>query len=93
LLGFFIFEITVKLSSRNERKINSGPKAYLFAWNSRPERFDGYKKYIERIEKKGTCNLFWRCDTVKIQPGDRVFIMKLGKFPKGIIGSGKATSM
>lgn len=67
-------------------------KAYLFAWNSKPERFDGYMKYLERIEKKGTCNLYWRCDTVKIQPGDRVFLMKLGKFPKGIIGSGKAIS-
>lgn len=64
--------------------------AFLFAWNSKPERFEGYMMCLKKIAKKGTCNLLWRCDTVKINPGDRVFLMKLGKFPKGIIGSGKA---
>lgn len=68
----------------------TGQNAYLFAWNSKPDQFDDYTECLAKVEKKGTCNLVWRCNTVKIRPGDRVFLMKLGKFPKGIIGSGKA---
>jgi 5-methylcytosine-specific restriction protein A len=66
--------------------------AYLFAWNSKPEEFDNYAGYLKKIQKKGTCKVSWRCNSTKIRPGDRVFLMKLGKYPKGIIGSGKALS-
>ena len=66
--------------------------AYLFAWNSKPEEFNNYVPCLKKIERKGMCRLSWRCNTTKIRPGDRVFLMKLGKYPKGIFGSGKALS-
>jgi 5-methylcytosine-specific restriction enzyme A len=64
--------------------------AYLFAWNSKPEMFDDYIDCIEEFEKTGKCILGWRCNTKKIRPGDRIFLIKIGKHPKGIIGSGIA---
>ena len=35
----------------------------------------------------------WSCGVTKtIEPGDRVFLIKLGKEPRGIVGSGRADS-
>ena len=68
----------------------SGQKAYLFAWNSKPEMFDDYEERLKEFDQKGKCLLSWRCNTRSILPGDRIFLIKIGKHPKGIIGSGIA---
>ena len=64
--------------------------AFLFAWNSNPDMFYNYEAYIRKFNKKGTCTVRWRCNSKTIRSGDRVFLIKIGKHPKGIIGSGKA---
>jgi 5-methylcytosine-specific restriction protein A len=64
--------------------------AFLFAWNSNPDMFDNYEVYLRKLSKKGTCTVRWRCNSKTIRSGDRIFLIKIGKHPKGIIGSGKA---
>lgn len=62
---------------------------YLLTWN--PKRWPGkeLQRGIRKIEKSGTYEDYWTCGvTKKIRPGDRVFLMKLGEEPRGIVASG-----
>lgn len=72
-------------------------RTWLFTWNK--ERwawdgiFDGYKELKSDIEQVGHAYLKWSCGVNKsIQPGDRIFLIKLGEMPKGIVASGYAKS-
>lgn len=68
-------------------------KTYLFTWN--PARWDWTYLHnsIAEIKKKGYCSERWSCGvTKKIQTGDRAFLMKLGKEPRGIVAAGWVTS-
>ncbi|MDW8293534.1 MAG: hypothetical protein RML84_10625, partial [Anaerolineae bacterium] len=50
------------------------------------------KKRIKTVEKQGFCEDSWSCGVTKnIQTGDRVFLLKQGKEPRGIVGSGVVT--
>jgi hypothetical protein len=68
---------------------------YLLTWN-RDERspWHDLRKNIADLKKKGSWIGRWSTgNTKKIKPGDRVFIIKLGKQkPHGIIASGSAVS-
>jgi 5-methylcytosine-specific restriction protein A len=62
---------------------------YLLNWN--PKRWDwfGLDDEIAYLEQVGWLDARWSCGVTKsIQPGDRFFLMRLGKEPKGIVGSG-----
>ena len=62
---------------------------FLFAWN--PERWDwtDLEKNIEELEKTGRVAQMWSCVSHKlINIGDRVFLIKLGRGKRGIIGAG-----
>jgi 5-methylcytosine-specific restriction protein A len=66
---------------------------YLLTWN--PERWNWsyLQKSIAEVKTQGYCRERWGCGaTKKIVPGDRVFLMKLGKQPRGIVASGWVTS-
>ena len=66
---------------------------FLFAWN--PNRWDwvDLKESIEHLETVGYVERRWSCGNSKsIKKGDRVFLIRLGKEPKGIMGSGYAKS-
>lgn len=67
-------------------------KTYLFTWNSKPENFENFDQCIEELKQKGECIVTWRCKTKAVKPGDRVFLIKIGAEPKGIIGSGITTT-
>jgi 5-methylcytosine-specific restriction protein A len=55
--------------------------------------WDNLNECIEEIEKKGYHHDRWSCGVTKrIQPGDRVFLMRLGSEPRGIIASGWSIS-
>jgi hypothetical protein len=44
---------------------------------------------MRTIEVRGYCPHVWGCGvTRRIVPGDRVFLMKVGREPRGIVGSG-----
>lgn len=66
---------------------------YLFTWN--PNKWDwvDLKESIEHLETVGYVERRWSCGNSKsIKKGDRVFLIRLGKEPKGIMGSGYAKS-
>ena len=72
-------------------------KTWLLTWNK--EKFawdderDGYKQMITEINQMGCSYCRWSCGNNRsIQEGDRVFLIKLGNYPKGIVGSGYAAS-
>ncbi len=67
---------------------------YLLTWNPSHWAWTSLHDNINDIKKKGFHADTWSCGvTKKIVPGDRVFLMKLGKeTPRGIVASGWATS-
>lgn len=67
---------------------------YLLTWNPERWKWDNIQDDIAHITKKGFRDGQWSSGvTKKIQPNDRVFLMKLGsQKPRGIVASGWATS-
>ncbi len=66
---------------------------YLLTWNSEPENWNNLDEDIYRFENEGIFTGRWSSgNTKKIVVGDRVFLIKLGKEPKGIMASGWAIS-
>jgi 5-methylcytosine-specific restriction protein A len=67
---------------------------YLLTWNPERWRWDDLDKCISQLEAKGTYPGRWSCgSTKKINSGDRVFLMKLGRERlRGLIASGYARS-
>lgn len=66
---------------------------YLFTWNPNKWNWDDLQESIDRLETTGYVEKSWSCGNSKsIKKGDRVFLIRLGKNPKGIMGSGYAKS-
>ena len=65
---------------------------YLLVWN--PKRWNWLNDNIDReaVEREGALFIEWACRSKHVQPGDRVFLIKLGMPPKGIFASGFAAS-
>jgi hypothetical protein len=70
------------------KRISSKKSAYLFVWNSKPTNWGDYQTSLKKIQLNSKCIISWRCNSTKVESGDRAFLIKLGKQPKGIIGSG-----
>jgi len=68
-------------------------KTFLFAWNPKKWTWTTLEQDIEQVDLTGRCSRRWSCGNTKsIQPGDRIFLLKVGPEPKGIIAAGFATS-
>jgi 5-methylcytosine-specific restriction protein A len=66
---------------------------FLFAWNPNRWNWEDLQESIEHLEKVGYVERRWSCGNSKsIRKGDRVFLIRLGKEPRGIMGSGYAKS-
>jgi 5-methylcytosine-specific restriction protein A len=67
---------------------------YLLTWNPERWQWTYLHESIAKVKRRGYCQEPWGSGvTTRIQPNDRVFLMKLGKQkPRGIIASGWATS-
>ncbi|MCF0105976.1 MAG: EVE domain-containing protein [Holdemanella sp.] len=72
-------------------------KTWLFTWNK--EKFEwndalyGYHEMMDEIHQIGYSFCKWNCHSNKsFDIGDRFFLIKLGSYPKGIIGSGTIAS-
>jgi 5-methylcytosine-specific restriction enzyme A len=66
---------------------------YLITWN--PKRFDWstLRVDLQNIRKKGFLDGSWSCGNTKsIEQGDRVYLLRQGIEPRGIMGFGVATS-
>jgi 5-methylcytosine-specific restriction protein A len=65
---------------------------YLFVWNPKRWRWDTIEDDVEQVNKTGKTKERWSCGNNKsIQIGDRIFLVKLGTEPKGIIAAGFAS--
>lgn len=66
---------------------------YLLTWNPARWQWDDLRECIKEIEARGYYKDSWSCGvTKKIRPDDRVFLIKLGAEPRGIVASGWAVS-
>ncbi len=67
---------------------------YLFTWNPERWKWDSLEEDSASYQRRGYLDGRWSCGvTKKIVPGDRSFLIKLGKGePKGIMASGVAVS-
>lgn len=66
---------------------------YLLTWNPHKWPWSNIVSDTRRCQLEGYLDERWRCGRNKrIQPGDRVFLLRQGKEPRGLIASGKATS-
>jgi len=68
-------------------------KTYILLWNPKRWTWDTLEQDIEQLDLTGKCSERWSCGNIKtIQQGDRIFLLKLGTKPKGLIAAGFATS-
>jgi hypothetical protein len=70
---------------------------WLLSWNADKWAWDdplnGYEELINDISQVGHAYCKWTCGVNKsIKVGDRIFLIKLGSSPKGIVASGYAAT-
>lgn len=67
--------------------------AYLLTWNPGRWPWDDVDRCRQNVKRKGRHRDTWGCgSTRRICPGDRLFLIRLGKEPRGIVASGHAIS-
>jgi 5-methylcytosine-specific restriction protein A len=66
---------------------------YLLTWNPNKWHWREMEADIRRCQRDGYLDDRWSCGrNNRIEPNDRVFLLRQGREPRGIIGSGWATS-
>ncbi|MDQ1611597.1 MAG: 5-methylcytosine-specific restriction enzyme [Pyrinomonadaceae bacterium] len=66
---------------------------YLLTWSPKKWRWTDLSKRIGEIKKNGFCLSDWSCGNNKsIARGDRLFLLRQGEEPRGIVGAGWAES-
>ncbi len=66
---------------------------YLLAWNPKRWQWDDLSECIREVNEAGYTSIRWSCGrTRKIQSGDRLFLLRQGIEPRGILASGYAAS-
>jgi hypothetical protein len=69
--------------------VNESPSTFLLTWNPKKFLWDSLKEDIGRLTDAGSVIFDWSCGrSRKPGLGDRVFLMRQGVDPKGIVGSG-----
>jgi 5-methylcytosine-specific restriction enzyme A len=66
---------------------------FLFVWNPEVWKWINLEQCIEQLNETGSVTEAWSCSSYKkVKPGDRAFLMRVGKPPKGIIASASIIS-
>lgn len=66
---------------------------YLLTWNPRKFAWEDLSELAQEVRAYGSASDRWSCGkTKKMRPGDRFFMLRQGKEPRGIIGSGHIAS-
>lgn len=66
---------------------------YLLTWNPKRWQWNHIQDSIAEIADNGSCGGRWSSGrTKRIKPDDRIFLMRVGKEPRGIVASGWAIS-
>ena len=71
-----------------ETSTENNIRTYLFTWNPQKWNWTDLQESIEHLDNVGYLVRRWSCG----KKGDRVFLLRLGEEPKGIMGSGYAKS-
>src|SRR5436309_4999395 len=67
--------------------------SFLLTWNPRVYPWSDLRSDIRKLRKSGIFHSDWSCARSKrIRKGDRVFLLRQGEEPRGIVASGWATS-
>lgn len=67
---------------------------FLFAWNPIKWHWEDLEESIEKLNTEGKYSQIWSCASHRqVKVGDRAFLVKLGKKPTGIIGSGHVATL
>jgi 5-methylcytosine-specific restriction protein A len=67
---------------------------YLLTWNPNSWEWDDIEAEAERTAEGKSVQDRWSCgNTKRILPGDRLFLLRQGREPRGIVASGWATSV
>jgi MoxR-like ATPase len=66
--------------------------AYLLTWNPEKWKWTDLDQEIDQLRSGSPVKDRWSALNQSIKPGDRVFLMRLGVEPKGIMGSGYVAS-
>jgi len=65
---------------------------YLLTWNPKNFAWEDLKDNIAELRSKGSVHSWWSCGNVRhIPEGSRFFLIRLGREPKGLVGSGSIT--
>jgi len=95
-LGFIGDKINLEhfSTSQGEKPPRTRAKStFLFTWNPNKWKWDDLPQAVYEANAEGRYLDRWSCGpTRNISPGDRVFLMRLGVPPKGIMGSGIVVS-
>jgi 5-methylcytosine-specific restriction protein A len=79
--------------SRIPRKPGSGALTFLFSWNPAKWSWEKFSKLQKEWLAHSNTEEEWSSGTNKSIPaGARIFLLKQGEPPKGIVGSGRTTS-
>lgn len=71
---------------------NESRTTYLLAWNPKNFAWDRLDQEIGEVAEKGGASSWWSTGSVRNIPvGSRVFLIRLGVDPRGILGSGYTT--
>ena len=66
---------------------------YLLTWNPQRFQWEELPDLIREVKLSGRCEVRWSCGQTRvIVPGDRVYLMHLGREPRGIMGFGVVLS-
>lgn len=66
---------------------------YLLTWSPKKWEWKDLSKRIGEIKRKGFCITDWSCGNNKsIAKGSRLFLLRQGEEPRGIVGAGWADS-
>jgi hypothetical protein len=66
---------------------------YLLTWNPERWTWDGLGREARRVARGRGLKARWGCgNNARIQPGDRFFLLRQGKPPRGIVASGRFAS-
>jgi len=65
--------------------------SFLLAWNPNRWPWKDLENERSKLTRGSEVDILWSCRSSKVETGDRVFIIRLGKEPKGIFASGFVT--
>jgi hypothetical protein len=69
------------------------PGTFLLTWNPRVYAWSDLRRDVARVRRRGWLDTDWSvARSRQVRAGDRVFLLRQGVEPRGIVASGRATS-